>query len=253
MTYWVLKLPETSMRVLYLFYKLKCWACSWMPSGKHWIHKMIWGRTECKLHLNQLNAKCPSTLLGIWVRKLLTKYRIFFFPKAFHWGLSETQTFPPNCAGCIPSYRVVCNNRSGQCTSWPSGTHSGHSCRHPALHYVLRAAQWEEDFCFSSRFHLNVSALFLAHPLALSFGLSPTPCFSACCLLLSIPPDLVYLFPRQVIRMSGPTYFGAHNIQHKVTCKGIWHKKHSDLQRATFMVVLADCNVESYLIITLWL
>ena len=53
----------------------------------------------------------------------------------------------------------------------------------------------------------------------------------------------------QIIRMSEATYFGAHNIQHEVNHKVIWHKKHSDLQRATFMVVLADYNVESFLLL----
>lgn len=51
--------------------------------------------------------------------------------------------------------------------------------------------------------------------------------------------------------LSELTYFGAHIIQHEVTVGVTWHKKTSNLQRVTFMVVLADYNVERYLIITL--
>ena len=51
--------------------------------------------------------------------------------------------------------------------------------------------------------------------------------------------------------LSGLTYFGTPITQHEVMNEAIWHEKSSDLQRATFMVVLADYNVESYLIITL--
>ena len=51
--------------------------------------------------------------------------------------------------------------------------------------------------------------------------------------------------------LAGLTYFGTPVTQHEVTNEAIRHEKSSDLQRATFMVVLADYNVESYLIITL--
>lgn len=42
-----------------------------------------------------------------------------------------------------------------------------------------------------------------------------------------------------------------NSYQREVTNKAIWHEKSSDLQRTTFMVVLADYNMGSYLIITL--
>lgn len=91
---------------------------------------------------------------------------------------------------------------------------------------------------------------FLSHQI---LALNQHLCFSSCLFLLNIPSDVTCLLRRQgnSMLLAGLTYFGTPVTQHEVTNEAIRHEKSSDLQRATFMVVLADYNVESYLIITL--
>ena len=110
--------------------------------------------------------------------------------------------------------------------------------------------------------HVSVFLLFLFVSFCFCFFLSHQTlalnqhlCFSSCLFLLNIPSDVTCLLrkKRNSMLLSGLTYFGTPITQYEVTNEVIWHEKSSDLQRATFMVVLADYNVESYLIITLWL
>ncbi|KAI4562389.1 hypothetical protein MJT46_011351 [Ovis ammon polii x Ovis aries] len=103
-----------------------------------------------------------------------------------------------------------------------------------------------------SEHSLSISTLSLLHRCE-TLALNQHLCFSSCLFLLNIPSDVTCLLRRQrnSMLLLGLTYFGTPITQHEVTNEAIWHEKSSDLQRATFMVVLADYNVESYLIITL--
>lgn len=127
--------------------------------------------------------------------------------------------------------------------------------------FLLRAAKWR-DYLFVSFSSVSLSSFYFylfpsVSVFSLSSVLGPEPAplpqlvpFSA---KYSLWCDVSALKEEEqhASFMTDLLWNSYHSVE--VMNEVIWHEKSSDLQRATFMVVLADYNVESYLIITLWL